>query len=148
IGLAVFGSSLTMSSMIWIAFAGAVVTSAVVYALGTQGSGGFEPVRLTLAGASIAAFASSVTSGMILINKDSLESALFWMIGSVSGRQLDQLLIVLPYMAAGLLIAAMLSGSLNVLALGDDSARGLGQRLMLTRALSGLAVVLLAGSSV
>ncbi|AJS59394.1 FecCD family ABC transporter permease [Paenibacillus sp. IHBB 10380] len=148
IGLAVFGSSLTMNSMIWIAFVGATITSLFVYILGMQGSGGFEPIKLTLAGAAVAAFASSVTSGIILINKESLDSALFWMIGSVSGRQLDHLFIVFPYMSVGLFISMLLAGSLNVMALGDDSAKGLGQRLMLTRVVSTIAVVLLAGSSV
>ncbi|MFC4307446.1 FecCD family ABC transporter permease [Cohnella boryungensis] len=148
IGLAAFGSSLTMGGMIWIALIGATVTSVFVYALGTQGGGGFEPIRITLAGASVAAFASSVTSGIILINKDSLDSALFWMVGSVSGRKLEHLTTVFPYMLLGLLLALLLSGSLNVLALGEDNAKGLGQRLRLVRSLSAVSVVLLAGGSV
>ncbi|MNI38037.1 putative siderophore transport system permease protein YfiZ precursor [compost metagenome] len=70
------------------------------------------------------------------------------MVGSVSGRQLDHLLIVFPYMVIGLFISMLLSGSLNVMALGDDNAKGLGQRIMLIRVVSTLAIVLLAGSSV
>lgn len=148
VGLALFGSSLTMNNMIGLAFIGAAVTAVFVYALGMQGRGGFEPIRLTLAGACVAAFASSVTSGLILINKQSLESALFWMVGSVSGRELNHLVMVLPYIIAGLLLAFLLSGSLNVMALGDDNAKGLGQRLLLIRLLCTAAVVLLAGSAV
>ncbi|MCG7409449.1 iron ABC transporter permease [Paenibacillus sp. ACRRX] len=147
IGLLAFGSSLTMSGMVWLAFAGAVATSAAVYTLGLQG-GGFEPVKLTLAGACMAAFTSSITSGIILIDKQSLESALFWMIGSVEGRDLEHLLMVLPYMVIGLAISLLLASSLNIMALGDDSARNLGQRLTLVRVLSAAAIVLLAGSSV
>jgi iron complex transport system permease protein len=148
IGLAAWGNSLTMGNMIWVAFAGAAITSLVVYMLGMQGRGGFEPIRLTLAGASIAAFASSVTSGIILINKQSLDSALFWMIGSVAGRKIDHLLIISPYMAIGWILSILLAGSLNVMALGDDIAKGLGQRIMLIRGISAIAIVLLAGSSV
>jgi len=147
IGLLAFGSSLTMNGMVWLAFAGAVATSAAVYTLGLQG-GGFEPVKLTLAGACMAAFTSSITSGIILIDKQSLESALFWMIGSVEGRNVEHLLMVLPYMVTGLAISLLLSGSLNIMALGDDSAKSLGQRLTLVRVLSAVAIVLLAGSSV
>lgn len=147
IGLLAFGSTLTMSGMVWLAFAGAVATSAVVYLLGMQG-GGFEPIKLTLAGACMAAFASSITSGIILIDKQSLESALFWMIGSVEGRNIEHLMMVLPYMAAGLVISLALAGSLNIMALGDDGAKSLGQRLTLVRVLSAAAIVLLAGSSV
>ncbi len=147
IGLTTFGASLTMNGMVWLAFAGAITTSMIVYILGLQG-GGFEPIKLTLAGACIAAFATSITSGIILIDKQSLESALFWMIGSVEGRNLEHLLMVLPYMAAGLLLAALLAGSLNIMALGDDGAKSLGQRLTFVRLLSAAAIVLLAGSSV
>jgi iron complex transport system permease protein len=148
VGIAFFGSSLTMGGMIWIAFAGAALTSLLVYGLSIQGSGGFEPIKLTLAGAAVAAFASSVTSGIMLVHKQSLDTALFWMVGSVSGRQLSHLLTVLPYISAGWLLAMLISGSLNVMALGDDSAKSLGQRLPLIRLASMIAVVLLAGSSV
>ncbi|MBT2287914.1 iron ABC transporter permease [Paenibacillus albidus] len=148
IGLVAFGPLLTLGGMIWIALIGAALTSLFVYILGAGGRSSFEPIRLTLAGAAVAAFASSVTSGLILINQESLEAAIFWMVGSVSGRQLEHLMIVLPYLVIGLILAMALSGSLNVMALGDDSARSLGQRMLLTRILTGLAVVLLAGSAV
>jgi len=148
VSLAMLGSSLTMNGMVWIALAGAATTSLLVFTLGMQGRSGFEPIKLTLAGASVAAFASSLSSGIMLINKESLDSALFWMVGSVSGRQLTHLTIVFPYMLLGWVLALLLAGSLNVMALGDDSAKGLGQRMMFIRVVSVLAVVLLAGSSV
>lgn len=148
VSLAMLGSSLTMNGMVWIALAGAATTSLLVFTLGMQGRSGFEPIKLTLAGASVAAFASSLSSGIMLINKESLDSALFWMVGSVSGRQLTHLTIVFPYMLLGWVLALLMAGSLNVMALGDDSAKGLGQRMMLIRVVSVLAVVLLAGSSV
>lgn len=145
--LAVMGPQLTLGGMIWVSFAGAAAVSVFVYAL-TAASGALEPVKLTLAGAATAAFASSLTSGLILINKQSLDDALFWMAGSVSGRKLEHLLMVSPYMAAGFVLALALAGPLNVMALGEESVRGLGQRLGLTRLLCGLAVVLLAGGAV
>ncbi|MCP3776451.1 iron ABC transporter permease [Paenibacillus sp. MZ04-78.2] len=148
VALVVFGSDLTMGTMIWIAFAGAAASALFVYSLGLQRGDGFSPLKLTLAGTAVAAFSSSVTSGLILINKQSLDEALLWMIGSVSGRQLAHLLTVAPYMAAGLIVALLLSGALNVMALGEEIAKGLGQRLTLMRALATLSVILLAGSAV
>nr|WP_307725622.1 iron ABC transporter permease [Brevibacillus reuszeri] len=148
VGLAFTGSSLPMSGMIWVALGGAAITSLFVYTLSMHGGGGFEPIKLTLAGAAVAAFASSVTSGIMLIYKHSLETALLWMIGSIAGRQLSHLLFVLPYLCTGWLLSMLIAGSLNVLALGDDSAKSLGQRLILIRAVSVLAVILLAGGSV
>ncbi|THF75767.1 FecCD family ABC transporter permease [Cohnella fermenti] len=148
IGLTAYGSSMSMVNMVWVAFVGAGAAAACVLVLGLGIGGRFDPIRLTLAGAAFAAFASSATSGLILLNKQSLDAALLWMIGSVSGRKLEHLAAVLPYMAAGLLLAMLLSASLNVMALGDDNARSLGQRLGLVRLLAAAAVVLLAGSSV
>lgn len=40
VGLSVFGSSLSMTGMIWLAFTGAVITSVIVYTLGMQGGEG------------------------------------------------------------------------------------------------------------
>jgi len=148
VALVSFGSSLTLGAMIWVAFAGALASAAFVYAIGGRYRGGFEPVRLTLAGAAIAAFSASATSGLMLVNQQSLDSALFWMIGSVSGRKLEHLAAVAPYLGAGLALALAISGSLNVMALGDDNAKSLGQRLMLVRGAAAVSVVLLAGGSV
>lgn len=148
IGISALGSSLTMDSMIWIAFAGAGITSLFVFILGSRGAGGFAPIKLTLAGAAIAAFASSITSGIILIDKKSLDQALFWMIGSVVDRDIEHLLSVLPYVIVGLVLSMMIAPSLNVTALGDDISKGLGMSLFLVRVTACVAVVLLAGSSV
>lgn len=148
VGLVSFGSALTMDAMTMLALVGAAVTALFVYIIGMQGKGQSDPVRLTLAGACVAAFASSVTSGLMLIHQSSLESALFWMIGSISGRTMEHLIMVLPYLGAGLVLSFSLAGSLNILVLGDESAKGLGQRITMIRFACTAAVVLLAGSAV
>lgn len=145
--LAIGGGALSLTDLVWFAFLGAAAAAGLVYVLGSGGSR-VEPTRLALAGASIAAFATSMTSGLILINKQSLEDALFWMIGSVSGRSMEHLAMVLPYVVAGLLISALLPGALNVMALGEESAQGLGLRMRYVQLLSVAAVILLAGSAV
>ncbi|KKO52625.1 FecCD family ABC transporter permease [Paenibacillus sp. DMB20] len=148
IGISALGGALTMDGMIWIAFAGAGITSLVVFVLGYRGPGGFAPIKLTLAGAAIAAFAASVTSGIILVDKKSLDQAMFWMIGSVVDRDMGHLQTVLPYVTAGWVIAMLISRSLNVAALGDDISKGLGMSLFFVRAAACVSVVLLAGGSV
>ncbi|NMO97189.1 FecCD family ABC transporter permease [Paenibacillus lemnae] len=148
IGITVLGGGLSMSGMIWLAFAGAAVTALLVFVLGFSGPGGFAPVKLTLAGSAIAAFSASVTSGIILIDKQSLDQALFWMVGSVVNRNMEHVMAMLPYAAAGLVLALLLSRSLNVAALGDEVSKGLGISLFLVRAGACISVVLLAGSGV
>lgn len=148
IGLSFAGTGLGMGDMVWIAFGGAAVTGGVVFLLGSRGPGGFQSVRLTLAGATVAAFSASITSAILLLDKQSLDQALFWMIGSVADRRLEHLLNVVPYIVGGLAMALLLSRSLNIVALGDDAARGLGQRLTHVRIAAVAVVVLLAGSAV
>ncbi|MBO2945423.1 iron ABC transporter permease [Paenibacillus sp. F411] len=148
IAIAVLGGGLTMSGMIWIAFAGAALTALLVFVLGFSGPGGFAPVKLTLAGSAIAAFSASITSGIILIDKQSLDQAMFWMIGSVVNRSIEHVTAMLPYFAAGMVVALLLARALNVAMLGDDVSKGLGISLLLVRAGACVSVVLLAGSGV
>ncbi|USB34971.1 iron ABC transporter permease [Paenibacillus sp. YPG26] len=137
-----------MGELVWIAFTGAAMTTVFVYVLGRAGPGGFQPIKLTLAGAAFAALASAATSAVMLLNNESLGETLFWLIGSVTGRKLEHLTAVAPYMLAGLLIALAMSRSLNVMALDEDVAAGLGQWGGPAKAAAVLSVVLLAGGAV
>jgi iron complex transport system permease protein len=129
-------------------FVGAAVTAAVVYGLGALGRGGPTPLRLTIAGAAVTALLSSITTAILILNQRTLEEVRFWLAGSVAGRDLDLLLQAAPYLLGGLLLAFLLGRQITTIALGEDVAAGLGQRTGAVKALSALAVVLLAGGSV
>lgn len=139
---------MALSQLVWIGFAGAALTALFVTMLGAAGRGGFRPVKLTLAGTAFAAFASSITSGLMLLNNGSLDLLLFWLVGSVTGRSLENYADIAPYLALGGLLALGLAKSLNVLAMDEEVAKGLGQWTMLVKGLVLAAVVLLAGGSV
>jgi iron complex transport system permease protein len=53
-----------------------------------------------------------------------------------------------PFLVVGAVLALASARSLNALALGDDVARSLGQRVHLARAVAGLAIVILVGAAV
>jgi len=148
LGIAIAGAKLSMSGMVWLAFAGAGLTALLVFGLSAVGKDGFTPIKLTLAGSAVAAFASAVTSCLMLLDNSSLEKALYWLVGSISGREAGHLQSVVFYMLAGLLIAMLLARSVNLLAMGDDISRGLGQRTLLVKVGVAVSVVLLAGASV
>lgn len=139
-------SSLTTYALF--AFLGAGITAAIVYGLGSLGRGGMSPMTLTVAGAAMAALLSSLTTAMLILNGRTLDEIRFWLAGSVAGRDLDLMLQVLPYLAAGLLLALALGRQVTTLTLGDDVATGLGQRTAWVKAGAAVAVVLLAGSAV
>ncbi len=130
------------------AFAGATLTALAVYGLGSLGRGGPTPLKLTIAGAALTALLSSFTTGVLILNQRTLEEVRFWLAGSVAGRDLTLLLQISPYLVGGLLLALALGQQITTIALGEDVAKGLGQRTGWVKGLSALAVVLLAGGSV
>lgn len=131
-----------------VALIGAAVSGGIVFMLGSIGRDGMTPVKITLAGASMAAFFHSLTQGLMLSDGKMFDQVLIWLVGSVAGRDLNQLNAVWPYMAAGMLIALLLGRHLNALSMGDDIAQSLGQKTALIKLLAAAAVILLAGASV
>lgn len=130
------------------ALLGALVLTVLVYALGSFGSSGATPMKLTLAGVALGAAFTGFTTAIVLQNHSTLQVMRFWGVGSIGGRTLDQLEWALPLIAAGLILGLICARSLNALALGDDLAQALGARIRVTRILVIIAVTLLAGTSV
>lgn len=139
-------SSLTTYALF--AFVGAGAAAVVVYGLGSLGRGGMTPMKITVAGAALAALLSSLTTAILILDQRTLDEIRFWLAGSVAGRDLSLLLQVLPYISVGLVLALALSRQITTLTLGEDVATSLGQRTAWVKALAAIAVVLLAGSSV
>jgi iron complex transport system permease protein len=130
------------------AFAGAALTAVAVYGLGSIGRGGPTPLKITIAGAALTALLSSFTTGMLIFNQRTLEEVRFWLAGSVAGRDLALLVQATPYLLAGLALALALGRQITTLSLGDDVAKGLGQRTGWVKGLAAVATVLLAGGAV
>jgi iron complex transport system permease protein len=146
VAIAAFGIGST-SGYVWFAFGGATAAAAIVYAVGVLGPGGATPVKLALAGAALTATLTSVVTLVLLAHQDVFQQFRFWQVGSVSGRSLHDVAVVAPLAAAGAVLALVGGRMLDVLALGDDAARGLGLNVPLARAICAVAVVLLAGSA-
>jgi iron complex transport system permease protein len=138
---------MSLSAYVWFAFAGAAAASVAVYFLGSLGRGGATPIKLALAGAAMSALLFSFTSAILLLDLQTLDQFRFWVVGSLAGRDSSTVVEVLPFIAVGTLLALMSARALNTLALGDDVARSLGQRVHFSRAVAALAVVLLCGAA-
>ncbi|WP_079479117.1 FecCD family ABC transporter permease [Halobacillus salinus] len=145
---ATFFSVESLTNYMWIGFAGAFVASVFVYFLGSIGEDGLSPIRLVLAGAAISALFISFTQGMLVLDEQRMQSVLFWLSGSVAGRNMDMLLPVLPFVVISLIIAFLMGKPLNILMSGEDVAKNLGQNTLLLKLLAGAVIVLLAGGSV
>lgn len=136
-----------LSQFAWLAFGGAAMASVVVYSLGSLGRDGTTPVKLALAGAAVTAFLGSITTTVLLLDAATLDQFRFWIVGSFANRTGAVARQVAWYLVPGIFLALFTGRWLNTLALGDDVARGLGQRVGTTRALIGLLIVVLAGGA-
>jgi iron complex transport system permease protein len=125
----------------------AVVASVAVYVLGSSGRQSATPARLALAGVAISAALQSFTEAVVLGDQTVFNEFRFWVSGSLEGRSYDILFAVLPFIAAGIVLAATLAPSLNALALGAEKGRSLGVNVKRTQFLTMLAVTLLCGSA-
>lgn len=145
-GIAFFNIS-TAGQYIWFALAGAGVTAVFVYRIGSLGYGGATPIKLALAGAATSAALSSLVSAVMLPRTEVMEAFRFWQVGSVSGATWKGILIVLPFLFIGILTGILAAPALNVLALGDELATGLGVRTGIVRIVAAFAGVLLCGAT-
>jgi iron complex transport system permease protein len=136
-----------LTAYVWFAFAGAGAASVLVYLLGSRGRSGATPVRLALAGTAVSAMLGSVISFITLLNPGVFDQFRFWAVGSLAGVDAHVVWQVLPFLVVGMLLAIGLSGALNALALGDETARALGSNVGLTRGLGAVAVTLLCGAA-
>lgn len=142
-----FGVS-TPAGYIWFAFAGALAAAALVVAIGSAGPSGATPVKLALAGAVLTALLSAWIQAVLILDQRTLDQVRYWLVGSLAGRDLAVFAQVAPFLAVGLLVALAMARSLNAVALGEDLAAALGQRVARVRVLAAAVVVVLAGAGV
>ncbi|MGP3954251.1 FecCD family ABC transporter permease [Streptomyces sp. 7N604] len=135
----------SLTAYVWFAFLGAAVVSTVVYVLG--GSRSATPVRLALAGQAMTAALFGYLYAVQLLDTAALDKMRFWTVGSLASANASVVGQVLPFLAAGTLLALSLARPLNAIALGDDTARALGAHLTRTRVLAMAALTLLCGGA-
>jgi len=110
------------------AFAGALLTTILVYLLAQKG-GRLTPMRLVLAGVALGYVLSAATSYLVLRGSKpggSLSAVLFWLAGSLSRAKWEYLGLPAVVVLASTLFLMLQARPLNALALGDETAVGLG----------------------
>lgn len=146
IGVVWFGMAST-GAFVWAATAGAGLTAMFVYTVGSMGRGGATPLKLTLAGAATSIAFSSLVIALVLPRADIAGGIRAWQVGGVGGASFDRILPILPFVVTGLLLCIVSARKLNALALGDELAAGLGERVAVARAMAALGAVLLCGAT-
>ncbi|SNR33013.1 iron ABC transporter permease [Paracoccus sediminis] len=146
VAVAWFGIA-SMQAYVWVAIGGAGATAAFVYAIGSLGRGGPTPLKLALAGMATSVALSSLVVAVMLSRGDVAGGLQAWQIGGVGGATFARLMPVLPFLGAGLAISLASARWLNALALGDDMAAGLGERVAVARGVSSAGAILLCGAT-
>ncbi len=146
VGVAWFGIS-SGHAFIWIAIAGAASTAVFVCGIGSLGRGGATPLKLALAGTATAIAFSSLVVAVVLPRADIAGGVRSWQIGGVGGATFDRLAPISIFLAAGFALCLLSARRLNALALGDELAAGLGERVAVARAVATLGAVMLCGAT-
>ncbi len=143
-GIAFFNIS-TAGQYIWLALIGAAITAVFVFGIGSMGRGGATPIKLVLAGAATSAALSSLVTAILIPSSYAMDQFRFWQVGSVGSGSWNSIMVFLPFLLVGLIIAFVSAPALNALALGDDVATGLGVRPGVLRVFAICAGVILCG---
>lgn len=132
---------------IWLAIIGAGLTAVFVYSVASMGKDGATPLKLALSGSAVSIVLGSLVSTIMLPNNRVMEAFRFWQVGSIGSATWENIALISPFLILGFIIAMLISGYLNNLALGDEAATALGTNVVLTRSVGALASVLLCGAA-
>lgn len=133
------------------AIIGGAIATTMVYAFAwnsTARGGGLTPIRVILAGVAVNAVFGGVIGMLSLLYSDRLPGALQWLNGSLASVTLGDVALLAPYSLVGWVLLLACIRAANIMRLGDDVARSLGQNLSGTRLALSAVAVYLAGISV
>ncbi|SER55902.1 iron complex transport system permease protein [Gracilibacillus ureilyticus] len=128
-------------------FIGATIGTLLVIGIGAISNSGFSALRIVLAGSAVSAFLYAIADG-IAIYFDISKDVSMWTAGGFIGTNWSQLQVVLPFIAVTLIVSLLFSRQLSLLSLNEDVAVGLGQNILVIKAVLFLLISLLAGASV
>ncbi|WP_037110975.1 iron ABC transporter permease [Rhizobium sp. 2MFCol3.1] len=131
-----------------VAAIGAAVVFGLVISMASSGKTGLTPIKATLCGIAFSAFASSFTGAILILDEQTLMDLRIWLAGDLAGLTYPALDYAAMVAAVGIVAAVFLAPYLNVLALGDNVARGLGVKVTAVRAGGLVCAALLSGAAV
>ncbi|MDQ1136577.1 iron complex transport system permease protein [Microbacterium sp. SORGH_AS 1204] len=150
------GFAVTLAAAVWgiaspsavagTAFAGALLTTAVVLAIGRAGRPGGS-ARMLLAGVAIAAILGGLSTAISLRDSTAFTAVRNWALGSIVATGYDEARVMGLVIAAGVVLAFVCAPGLNALALGDELATALGTRAAWVRGAAVVAIALTAGGA-
>jgi iron complex transport system permease protein len=130
-----------------LAITGALLCAALLFAVSARDNG---MLTLILAGVALSSLAGALTALALNLapNPYAVSEIVFWLLGSLRDRSVQDVFIAAPFVAVGIAILATTGRALNALTLGEDAAQSLGIDLKSLARRSALGVALAVGGSV
>ena len=82
-----------------------------------------------LSGIAVSSILSAFYNVLVTLFPDAITGMVGFNVGSLSARTWSHLWLILPYATAGLAASILLAGKINLLAMGDEIAVGLGVKV-------------------
>ena len=143
-GLTIFGDW----TVAVFAFGAGLIATLLVYFM-SRADGRTEVVTLILTGIAINAIAGAGIALLTFLgDTQSREQIVFWQLGSLAGSRWEQVLVVAPVVAIGLIVSYLVARKLDLLSLGERNARHLGVNVEALRIGVIVLVSLLVGAAV
>lgn len=146
VAVTVFGGPAATFSTAAVAFAGGLLAAGLVITLSSGAA--TSPTRLVLAGMAVTLALAAATQGLQLIDQESTIGLYAWGEGSLVQIGLDAVGQMAPIIGLCIVVALALARSLDIMGLGDDTARVLGVKVRTTRLVSVVLAVLLTAAAV
>ena len=125
---------------------GSFATTMLIYSLAYEK--GVSPVKMILSGMAVSAMFAAFNDIIKSFFSDNLSHSVSFFVGTLNGATWDDLKLIGPYMAVGIVVCFLLPSKMNILMLGDEMANSLGLRVERFRLFLIAVASLLAGSSV
>jgi len=109
------------------AFAGALLAILLVFRVAASADRNLDVRVLLLAGVVVGSFFTAVIAFVLAISEaQAVRSAVLWMMGSLAGASWERVLVVALYTIPSALVLMALARSLNLMSIGEETARYLG----------------------
>lgn len=133
--------------------AAALTTAGVVYLIALRGAAGHQLLFLILTGLALSSLLNGAISAMLLMARQyEVSQFIFWTMGGLEGRMWTNLIWPGPFLIAAIACTLRMAPSLNLIALGEENAHGMGlnvrrcrQEILLLSALLTALAISLAG---
>lgn len=89
-------------------------------------SGHMRSQVLLLAGVAVSFMSSAIVSLILVLNREKIERILFWTLGGLNSANWSQLAGIIPVVVAGTFVLFYYSRNLNLMSMGNETAKSLG----------------------